>query len=130
MQGLFALLQALGPIASQGGDPSPVLRAASTFIKLRQQGVAVADAITQAFTPPAPPPEQQAPEQAPADPNAPPQGGGLEGVGANGLPTGVAPGQAGLPPGGRPDIQTLIAGMHGNSPTMSGVVTRKTAIGA
>lgn len=138
MQGLFALLQSLGPMAAQGMDPTPVLHAASTFIKLRESGTPVAEAIKQAFTPePADNDGDEtaqttdaqgaANDQQQQGPGGP---GGVPGVSPNGLPTGVAPGQAGLPPGGRPDLQTLIAGMRGGSPTMSGTVTRKTAIGS
>lgn len=131
MQGLFALLQSLGPMAAQGIDPTPVLNAASTFIKLRQDGKPVADAITEAFKPK----EQPATEEpAGSETSSPDQQGGppennLEGVNANGLPTGVAPGQAGLPAGGRPDIQQMIAGMRGGRTTMDSTVTRRIPIG-
>lgn len=134
MQGMFALLQSMGPMIAQGMDPTPVMHAAATFIKLRQEGTPVADAIQQAFQPPQQPdnPAAEPTSDATAGANPPPdQGPGtVPGVNPNGLPTGVAPGQAGMPPGGRPDLQTLIAGMRGGSPTMSGTVTRKTAIGS
>ena len=38
-------------------------------------------------------------------------GGGLEGLGSSGLMRGVAQGQAGMPAGGRPDLQMLLAGL-------------------
>jgi hypothetical protein len=130
MQGLFALLQSLGPMAAQGIDPTPVLHAASTFIKLRQDGKPVADAITEAFKPePQPEAEPTGPETSSPDQTQGGPGNNLEGVNANGLPTGVAPGQAGLPAGGRPDIQQMIAGMRGGRPTMDSTVTRRLPIG-
>lgn len=132
MQGLFALLQSLGPMATQGMDPMPVLKAATAFIKARRNGTPVEVAMEQAFTPPEPSPEEQAAQAAaqagtPAGPGPEAAGGGgdIPGVNANGLPTGVAPGQAGLPPGGMPDIQTLVAGLRGNRPVLDSSVTRR-----
>lgn len=136
MQGMFALLQSMGPMAAQGMDPTSVMHSAATFIKLRQDGVPVADAIAQAFAPPAPPQDasQNGSETSspnPGDPNA--QGGaanGVDGVNPNGLPTGVAPGQAGLPPGGRPDLEQMISGMRGGRPVLDSTVNRRIPIGA
>lgn len=137
MQGLFALLQSLGPMATQGLDPMPVLKAATTFIKARRDGVPVEEALERAFTPPEQPPAPAG--GAPSDPLAGlGQGGGdivpgavgdIPGVNANGLPTGVAPGQAGMPPGGMPDIATLVAGMRAGRPVMDSTVTRRMPTG-
>lgn len=133
MQGLFALLQSLGPMATQGIDPMPFLKASSQFIKDRRNGVPVAEALEKAFAPPEPTPQEQAAQaaQAPAPggeaaPAGP--GGDVPGVGANGLPTGVAPGQAGMPAGGMPDISTLVAGLRSGSPVMDSTVTRRMPI--
>jgi hypothetical protein len=137
-QGLYALLQSLGPMATQGLDPLPVLKAATAFIKARRDGVPTEEAMELAFTPPEPTPEEQAAQAAeaaagaPADPLAGVgQGGGdtVPGVNANGLPTGVAPGQAGLPPGGMPDIQTLVAGFRAGRPVMDNTITRRIPTG-
>lgn len=144
MQGLFALLQSLGPMATQGLDPMPVLRAATIFIKARRDGVPVETALERAFTPPEPPPAPPgapagAGDAAPIDPLAQLGAGGgdivpgavgdVPGVNANGLPTGVAPGQAGLPPGGMPDIATLVAGMRAGRPVMDSTITRRLPTG-
>jgi hypothetical protein len=139
MQGLFALLQSLGPMATQGLDPMPVLKAATIFIKSRRDGVPVEEALERAFTPPEPEPAPPAAPGAPRDPLAGlGQGGGdivpgavgdIPGVNANGLPTGVAPGQAGLPPGGMPDIATLVAGMRAGRPVMDSTITRRLPTG-
>jgi hypothetical protein len=139
MQGLFALLQSLGPMATQGLDPMPVLKAATIFIKSRRDGVPVEEALERAFTPPEPEPAPPAAPGAPGDPLAglgrgggdivPGAVGDIPGVNANGLPTGVAPGQAGLPPGGMPDIATLVAGMRAGRPVMDSTITRRLPTG-
>jgi len=131
MQGLFALLQSLGPMASAGVDPMPVLRASSEFIKARRNGVPVEIAMEKAFTKPTVNEEQG--ETAPDAETGPGEGGGPggelpQGVNANGLPTGVAPGQAGMSPGGMPDISTLVAGLRGGRPVLDGSVTRRLPI--
>lgn len=137
MQGLFALLQSLGPMATQGLDPMPVLKAATAFIKARRDGKPVEQAMELAFTPPEPDPAEQA-APAPTDPTAPADplasvgaGGGdtVPGIASNGLPTGVAPGQAGMSPGGMPDIATLVAGMRGGRAVMDSTVTRRMPTG-
>jgi hypothetical protein len=133
MQGLYALLQSLGPMAAAGQDPMPVLKAATAFIKARRNGIPVEVAMEKAFTPPEPTPEEQAAQAAAAAGPVDPAAGGapgadIPGVNANGLPTGVAPGQAGLPPGGMPDIATMVAGMRAGRPVMDGTVTRRIPI--
>jgi hypothetical protein len=42
-----------------------------------------------------------------------------------GLPTGTVPGQAGMGPGGAPDLQTLIAGMRNGKPQLDAAVSRR-----
>lgn len=132
MQGLFALLQSTGPMISAGMDPQPVLQSAAKFVRARRNGTPVEQAIQEAFMPPEPTPEELAAQQAQGADAAAAQGaapgGDVPGVNANGLPTGVAPGQAGLPPGGMPDISTLVAGLRGGRPVMDGSITRRVPI--
>lgn len=137
MQGLFALLQSLGPMAASGVDPMPVLKSATTFIKERRNGTPVEVAMERAFTPPEPTPEEQAAQEqqaameAQAAGGAPGGGGGptsIPGVAPSGLPTGVAPGQAGMGAGGMPDISTLVSGLRGGRPVMDSTVTRRLPI--
>jgi hypothetical protein len=63
---------------------------------------------------------------------APPGGGGanLEGIGeGTGLMRGVAPGQAGMGAGGRPDLQMLMASLGaGGEPNLSAGVSRRLPI--
>ena len=47
-------------------------------------------------------------------PGAAPEGADLEGLSSSGLMRGVASGQAGMPAGGRPDLQMLLAGLGSN----------------
>jgi hypothetical protein len=68
----------------------------------------------------------------PAGPGGPdgPGGEALDGVGANGLPTNVAPGQAGMAPGGRPSVSDLTAGFTSSgAPNMGATVRRRVATG-
>jgi hypothetical protein len=129
-QGLMAYLQQIGNLASQGQDPSNLLREAAQVIKLREKGTPLHEAVLEAFTPKQPPPGQ-APGQPPGGPPGPPQGPGgpggpPPGTEQSGLPQGVAPGQAGQGPGGRADLMSLLAGMSGSGqPTMSATVNRR-----
>ena len=68
----------------------------------------------------------------PGDPMQDPMSGGgesLEGIDAMGRVRGVAPGQAGLPPGGRPDLNFLLAGLSARGePNLSASVSRRVPI--
>lgn len=120
LQGFAAYAQAIGPMAMQGQDPRQILTAAAKAIELRTKGKPLHQAILEAF------PEPEAPEA----PAAPPGGELPPGIQDNGLPRGVAPGQAGMPPGGMPAISSLMAELRGNGqPRMSATVMRKQAIG-
>lgn len=127
-QAVFGLGQAIPALAAQVEDPSQVMgviEKLAGIIKERERGVTIEDAVTKLFAPP-PPPEPQPGVMDPlaADPAA--GGMGAEGLGADGLPVGVAAGQAGLPPGGRPDLQQLLAGLSsGGSPTLTANVNRR-----
>jgi hypothetical protein len=131
LQGLFALLQSVGPMALQGGDPMSVIQAGAKFMDLRQRGKDVKTAMIEAFTPPEPTPEEQAAMQAQAEAEAQAQAqvqGAVPGIGPDGLPPDVAPGQAGMAPGGQPDIATLVADLRNGQPSMSAGVSRRRAI--
>jgi len=93
--------------------------------------------IAEAFAPPEPPPGMVDPmvdaaSPVPGDPMQDPMSGGesLEGIDATGRLRGVAPGQAGLPPGGRPDLNFLLAGLSSRGePNLSANVSRRVPIG-
>ncbi|MGV9850433.1 hypothetical protein ACWDWU_16935 [Streptomyces sp. NPDC003442] len=125
-QGVFALLSSIGIMAQQGMDPTMILTKAAQLIELREK-MPMHEAILTAFKPE--PQPATAPAEA-APPSTPGSEGGQPGVPfginpASGLPGGVAPGQAQLGPGGKPDLQTLLAGLtSGGRPTLSASVKR------
>lgn len=120
LQGFAAYLQAMGPMAMQGQDPTVVLTSAAKAIELRTKGKPLHQAILEAMPQP----------EAPPAPEAVPGGELPPGIQDNGLPQGVAPGQAGMPPGGMPAITSLMAELRGSGqPRMSATVMRKQAIG-
>lgn len=133
-QGLFAYIQASGQIASQGGDPTDLFNLTVDVIHRLQDGQTEEDAVAAAYT--AQQQQKQAEQQAAQDAAQAAQSvagpdGGLSVNGSNGLPAGVAPGQAGLPPGGLPTIARLVAGFRGNGslPVNEATVQRRIPTG-
>lgn len=122
-QGLFAMLQAMGILAQQGMDPVLLLNQAAQVIESREKGKPLHEAILAAF----------APEPSPAESSPGMEPGGVSsaeglppGLKADGLPFGVAPGQAGMGAGGAPDLATLVAGLTGRgAPNLAASVTRR-----
>jgi hypothetical protein len=138
MQGLAAGLQATGQMFATGQQQTAMtfFDAAVKMIRGRRDGKDLADLIDEVLVQPIQQQiqaqqeqAQQAQEaQAAAQGGAP--GGDLPGVGEDGLLTNVAPGQAGLPPGGRPSIMDLTAGFtQGGSPTLNAGIRRRLATG-
>lgn len=135
-EGIFAYIQASGQIASQGGDPSNLFDLAVQVIRGLQDGATIEDALDTAWAQQKAQQqaEQQAAEQQ-AQAAAAAQGGdaagGMSINGANGLPPGVAPGQAGMPPGGLPTIESLVSGFRGagNLPVQQATIQRRIATG-
>jgi tetrahydromethanopterin S-methyltransferase subunit F len=128
IEGFKTTLQGLGAMAMQGQDPLPIVVAAAKAIELRRKGKGLAEAIEKALTPP---------EKPETEAQLPPEAGppGMEqelppGVQDSGRLQGVAPGQAGMPPGGMPAIQGLMAELRGQGdPRMSAATMRKRPIG-
>jgi len=117
-QAIASYAQAIPALASQGQDPSDILVKLSTVISERQKGTAIEVAIQKAWAPQNPPPAATPAEVSPqmGQPGAVPAGAGQEqpgqlppGLAPTGRMQGVAAGQ--LAPGGRPDIQSLLAGL-------------------
>lgn len=123
-QGVFAYVQSIGLIAQSGGDPTQVLTQTAKLIELRSKGRSMHEAILEAFKPPEPTAEELAAQQAGG-------GGGLPmGMEPSGLPQGVAEGQAGMAPGGSPDVMSLLAGLsQSGSPNLGATVRRQQAVG-
>lgn len=143
MQGVYAYVQAIPAMAQQGVDPAEAVQKLAQIVAGLRKGKAIEDVVSAAFAPqlqldsngqPQAPPQQQpqppgmGPETAPGGPAGPggpgaPMAGGLT---AQGLMRGVSPGQAGMAPGGRPDLQTMLAGLTGaGQPSMSSFVMRR-----
>lgn len=127
-QALYQLAQTLPAMAQMGQDPGVLVAQFASVIKSVQKGSAIEDAIAEVWPPPEPKPAVDPnapapPEAAPADPLAAMLGGG---GGGGGPFAQVAPGQAELGPGGRPDLQTMLAGLSASGrPQMSASVQRR-----
>lgn len=113
-QGIFAYVQSIGVMAQNGMDPSEPLRKLAMLVDGIERGKSIPALLPIVFAPPPAPPA--APGAVGPDGQPAPGGGGDGsmppfGEQANGLLQGVAPGQAGQGPGGRPSVQDLLAGM-------------------
>jgi len=135
IQAVAGYAQALPAMVAQGQDPSKILTAMASIINGRQEGKDVEEVVAAAF---APQPEQVPPGVAAAGeagaPGQVPPGGSPgqpgqlpQGLEASGRMQGVAPGQEGMAPGGRPSLQTLLAGISssGNAQMSAGVIRRQ-----
>lgn len=139
-QAVAGYAQAIPILAQNGQDPGEILSRLSTIILGRQKGMPIEKIVSEAFAPepvPAPPGVEQLGEENPeammqgAPGEVPPGGGGdLAGLNdATGLLRGVAPGQAGMSPGGRPDMQTLLASLGASGqPNLQAGVSRRLPI--
>lgn len=133
LAGVAAYAQGLGVLMQQGQSAQAVFDPIVKLIRAREQGKDLSQAALEAFTPPEP-------EELPALPTDPMQemqegmpGAGAPGgaMGASGLLRGVAPGQAGMPPGGLPTILNTAASLRGDQgrPEMSATILRRRATG-
>jgi hypothetical protein len=126
-QGIMAYVQSIGVMAQNGMDPSDPLRKLSALIAGIEKGKTIPELLPQIFTPPPPPPDASAPGGQPGGGD-----GGMPPFGEqpSGLLQGVAPGQAGEGPGGRPSVQQLMAGMGATgAPKMSATVAQRVPTG-
>lgn len=131
-QGLLAALGSSGQMLAQGMTDQAFLffQMADDVIRGRQNGKPLNEIVMQSLT--AYQQQQQQAQQAQMEAQMQAQGGaggaggeGIPGVGPDGLPPGVAPGQAGLAPGGLPSIQSLVAGISGSGQPQLGATVRK-----
>jgi hypothetical protein len=124
-QGIFGMVQAIPAMAAQGGDPSSIVAKLADITKGRQKGKSIEDLIATAFPPP-PPPD---PSEEMGEAGAPGAPGGQDlppGMQPSGLMDGVAPGQQGMAPGGRPSVQQLMAGLASSgAPRLSAGVAQR-----
>jgi hypothetical protein len=136
LAGVAAYAQGLGVLMQQGQSAEAVFAPIVKLIHAREQGKDLAAAALEAFTPPEPDPSEIPPSGPgmPGDAGAVPPGGpGDPGMamGPGGLLRGVAPGQAGMPPGGLPTILNTAASLRGDQgrPEMSATILRRRATG-
>lgn len=134
-QAVAGYAQAIPVLAQNGQDPGEILARLVTIIQGRQKGQQIEDIVSEAFAPQqtTPPPGVEPPVGDGMAPGSAPPGGGGAGLAglsdATGQLRGVAPGQAGLPPGGRPDLQTLFAAIGANGqPNLTAGVSRRIPI--
>ena len=139
-QAVAGYAQAIPVLAQNGQDPGDILSRLSAIIIGRQRGKSIEEVVATAFEPqeiPTPPgagaAEVTGPGEMGVPGEAPPGGGGggnLEGIGeGTGLMRGVAPGQAGMGAGGRPDLQMLMASLGaGGKPNLTAGVSRRLPI--
>jgi hypothetical protein len=124
-QGLYSMLASMGIMAQQGMDPTQLLRQAALLVELREKGTPMHEAILKIFE--APPAPSSAGASGPGGPGADEGGAGVPfGMNpATGLPGSTAPGQAQMGPGGKPDLQTMLASLSSSGrPNLSASVKR------
>ena len=115
---LQAYTQAIPQMASQGGDPSDIIRKVAEVIKARQGGKTVEDAIGDIFAPQVPPAgATPSVEQTSPVPAGAPVGGSIPPEAA------MQGGPEGAPQGAPPTIQSLFASMSGSGEANSSART-------
>lgn len=135
LQSVAGYVQSIPAMAQMGMDPAEAVNKVALIAKGLQKGKAVEDVVAEAFAPTPPPepaPEESAEPGLPGAAGAPggaAAGGVSGGLGPSGLMQGVAPGQAGQSPGGKPDLQMLLGGLTGTGkPSMGASVIRRRRI--
>lgn len=130
-QALMGYAQSIPVLASNGQDPAGPIQALSKVIEGRRKGRPLADLILEAFTPEPPPAPEPQVDPLTGMPVGPEGGMGPDGqppfgLGPTGLLKGVAPGQQGMAPGGRPDLNMMLAGLdaRGNANLTAGISRR------
>jgi hypothetical protein len=131
-QAIASYAQAIPALASQGQDPSDILRKLSYVITERQKGTSIEVAIQEAFQPqnpaPAAAPGSVSPESMGMPSESAAGAGQLPmGMSESGRMQGIAPGQ--IAPGGRPDVQSLLASLGARGePNLQATVARRLPI--
>lgn len=121
--------QSIPVMAQQGQDPGEILERVAEIISGREKGKPIESVITDAFAPDEPPPGAGMPGIDSTDPAAQAGPPGARGINTDGTMRGVAPGQQGMGPGGRPDLSMLLAGLSSRGePQMQANVSRRLPI--
>jgi hypothetical protein len=135
-QAIAGYVQSIPVMAQQGQDPAQAISKVVSIINGLNEGKPIEEVAQEAFEPPEP--SETAAAEGVESPDAagmglpgeaPPGGGAPAGMDESGRLQGVAPGQAGMAPGGRPDLQQLFAAVGANGQAqMTAGVTRRTPI--
>ena len=112
LQAVNGYAQAIPMLAQNGQDPGEILKRIADVIKGRTNGKSLEDVVMEAFAPEEQPEMAGQPEQ-PGEPGTGMAPGQTELNPRTGMAPTVTPGQAGMGPGGRPDVQRLLAGLGG-----------------
>lgn len=140
-QAVAGYAQAIPVLAQTGEDPGEILERLAQIIIGRQKGLPIEQVVAKAFEPKQEELEQEAPGvEGPGSEADAMMAGSPDGLlppgqipdglsPSSGMLRGVAPGQAGMPAGGRPDMQTLLASLSGSGkPNLSAGVQRRLPI--
>lgn len=136
-QAVAGYAQAIPVLAQNGQDPGDILKRLADIIVGRQRGRSIEEVVQEAFAPEEMPepagveaPGADAAGMVGSPEGAPPAGeGGGAGLADSGLMRGVAPGQAGMAAGGRPDLQMLLAGIgSGGQANLQANISRRLPI--
>lgn len=132
-QGVFAYVQSIPALAQQGMDPAEAVQRIATIVAGLKKGRPIEDVVSEAFAPQPPAPTIPAtagePTAGPPGQGGPGNTGATEGLTDSGLLRGVSQGQAGQAPGGRPDLNVMLAGLTGSGqPQMSAFTMRRRRI--
>lgn len=127
LQAIFGYVQAIPALAQSGMDPSDAVQKVSAIVKGLQKGRSVEDVVSRVFAPPELPPELSGADLGgTGEPGAGGPGGPGGGLNPSGLMSGVPAGQAGMAPGGRPDLSMMLAGISpSGKPQLSASVMRR-----
>lgn len=133
VQAIAGYAQSLPALVQSGMDPVKPIVTLAKIVEGRQKGTPIEKVVEEAFEPEeVPAPEEMTPEEmmmGGAQPGEASGAMGGEGLQPTGRMTGVAPGQQGMAPGGRPSLQMLLAGLSSSgAPQLSASVSRRTAI--
>lgn len=126
LEGVAALAQSIPAAAQMGQDPAMIVGQLAAFLGAIRKGDDIEDAAMKAF---APPPAPKGAELEGDEALMAGQAGGLPpGMGPDGMMQGVAPGQAGMAPGGMPDVANMIASFRGQKAELGASVQTRRAI--
>jgi hypothetical protein len=107
---ITASAQAIPAMATQGQDPSGLIKNIADIITRRRNGESIENAALAVFTPPAPNPQEQAMAQAQSGTVPPGSQAPVEQAPLSPAPPGSASG--GTPQQGAPDLQSILAGLQ------------------